>query len=37
MQRGERIAKKTKSAIKTALLQLIHETSYPQITVLDNT
>jgi AcrR family transcriptional regulator len=33
MNRGERIANKTKSAIKKALLELIQEKNYPDITV----
>lgn len=33
MNRGERIANKTKSAIKKALLELIREKNYPDITV----
>jgi AcrR family transcriptional regulator len=33
MKRGERIASKTKSAIKNALLELIQEKNYPDITV----
>ena len=33
MNRGERIASKTKSAIKNALLELIREKNYPDITV----
>jgi AcrR family transcriptional regulator len=37
MNRGERIANKTKSAIKKALLELIQEKNYPDITVGDIT
>jgi AcrR family transcriptional regulator len=33
MNRGERIANKTKSAIKNALLELMQEKNYPDITV----
>lgn len=37
MNRGERIANKTKSAIKNALLELIREKNYPDITVSEIT
>ena len=37
MNRGERIANKTKSAIKKALLELIQEKNYPDITVSEIT
>jgi AcrR family transcriptional regulator len=33
MKRGERIANKTKSTIKSALLELMQEKNYPEITV----
>ncbi len=37
MKRGERIAERTRSAIKTALLELVNEINYPDITVGDIT
>ena len=37
MNRGERIANKTKSAIKNALLELMREKNYPDITVSEIT
>ncbi len=37
MKKGERIAKKTRSSIKQALLDLIHEKNYPDITVSEIT
>jgi AcrR family transcriptional regulator len=37
MNRGERITNKTKSAIKNALLELIREKNYPEITVSEIT
>jgi AcrR family transcriptional regulator len=37
MNRGERTANKTKSAIKNALLELIHTKNYPNITVSEIT
>ncbi|MGD9009607.1 MAG: helix-turn-helix domain-containing protein [Desulfobacteraceae bacterium] len=37
MNRGERITNKTKSAIKNALLELIREKNYPDITVSEIT
>ncbi len=33
MNRGERVANRTRTAIKQALLELIHENNYPEITV----
>lgn len=37
MQRGKRISNKTKSAVKQALMTLIHTINYPKITVSDIT
>lgn len=37
VKRGERIANRTKSAIKDALLELIREKNYPDITVREIT